>query len=120
VIHRAVFDTSSLVSAAFRKGSVSERALDVALRAFEVCVSAPGLAHLNEVLARERMARFISNEARLAFFNFIRSRFVVISVSDEDLASVLPSCRDVTDNFVPALSISRKPTQSSAATTTCS
>lgn len=100
---RAVFDTSTLVSAALRKGSVPRRALERALDMFELCVSEAGLAQLESVLARERMSRFISTEARSAFLEFVRSRFVELQVSDDDLAGVVPACRDTTDNLILAL-----------------
>lgn len=46
---RVVFDTSTLVSAALRVGSLPHRALTHVLREGEVCVSSATLAELDEV-----------------------------------------------------------------------
>jgi hypothetical protein len=55
---RVVFDTSTLVSAALRVGSVPHQALVHALHIGDVCVCASTLAELDEVLMRPKFDRY--------------------------------------------------------------
>ena len=59
-----VFDTSTLVGAASRRTGVPHRAFLHALRADRVAVSDGMMSELREVLARPRLARFVSPELR--------------------------------------------------------
>ena len=56
-IRRVVLDTSTLVSAALRIGSVPHQALMQALASCDVCASAETLAELEQVLEREKFDR---------------------------------------------------------------
>jgi len=68
-LRRVVFDTSSLVGAALRLGSVPHRALAQALSAGDLCASAATLAELEQVLLRPKFDRYqralISSDADL-------------------------------------------------------
>ncbi len=100
---RVVFDTSTLVSAALRVGSVPHRALVHALARSELCASASTLAELESVLQRDKFHRYLSAALRAEFAGIIRRRASVFEVSDADMANVLPSCRDPKDNQFLAL-----------------
>ena len=62
---RVVFDTSTLVSAALRVGSVPHLALVQAFSEGEVCVSVATLAELENVLLRPKFDRYQSAGVRL-------------------------------------------------------
>lgn len=98
-----VFDTSTLVSAALRVGSLPHRALAHALMVGELCVSATTLAELDEVLMRPKFDRYQTVDTRKAFTAFIRLHAILFEVSDVDVVSVQPPCRDPKDNQFLAL-----------------
>ena len=95
---RVVFDTSTLVSAALRVGSVPHRALVHALARRELCASASTLAELESVLQRDKFDRYLSAALRAEFAGIIRRRASFFEVTDADLANVQPPCRDPKDN----------------------
>ena len=66
IFRRLVFDTSTLVSAALRVGSLPHRAMTHALSVGELCVCASTLAELDEVLMRAKFDRYQSAEVRRA------------------------------------------------------
>jgi len=100
---RVVFDTSTLVSAAMRVGSVPHRALVYALEAGEVCASASTLAELESVLQRDKFDRYLSAALRAEFAAIVRRRASLFDVSEVDMANVQPPCRDPKDNQFLAL-----------------
>ncbi len=102
---RVLVDTSTLVSALLRPGSVPERALMKALAGFEVCVSAESLAELETTLAQSKFDRYASSEARSAFMAIIRESAQEFAVNEQDLKMVTPRCRDARDNFLLALAL---------------
>jgi len=100
---RVVFDTSTLVSAAMRVGSVPHRALVHALEVGEVCASASTLAELESVLQRDKFDRYLSAALRAEFAAIVRRRASLFDVSEVDMANVQPPCRDPKDNQFLAL-----------------
>ncbi|MGP8253213.1 MAG: putative toxin-antitoxin system toxin component, PIN family [Terracidiphilus sp.] len=102
---RAVFDTSTLVGAILRAGSVPYQALSVALNSCELCVSADTLAELENVLARRHFARYASTEARLAFVEVIRAEATAIEVNASSSLDLTPLCRDAKDDRFLALAV---------------
>jgi putative PIN family toxin of toxin-antitoxin system len=94
---RVVFDTSSLVGAILRSGSVPYQALSVAFDFCELCVSAETLAELKRVLARRHFVRYASMEARLAFIEIIRSEATLVEVVSSQPMDLTPPCRDAND-----------------------
>ena len=100
---RVVFDTSTLVSAAMRVGSVPHRALVHALETGEVCASASTLAELESVLQRDKFDRYLSAALRAEFAAIVRRRASLFDVSEVDMANVQPPCRDPKDNQFLAL-----------------
>jgi putative PIN family toxin of toxin-antitoxin system len=60
-----VIDASTLVSAAFRRGSVPARAVQSAFRCDQVAVSEATMAELLDALDRPRLARFLDPGLRV-------------------------------------------------------
>ncbi len=100
---RVLFDSSTLVSAALRADSVPDRALNLALDRCDVCASFELLTELERVLAKDRFDRYATSEARAAFVDFVRQRFLMVSLKTSDLEGILPPCRDASDNHILAL-----------------
>lgn len=103
VFARVVVDTSTLVSAALRVGSVPHQALLQALTTGEVCVSPSTLDELEKVLLRPKFDRYQSAEMRKAFADILRRRVSLFMVSEADELNVNPPCRDPKDNKFLAL-----------------
>lgn len=103
VFARVVFDTSTLVSAALRVGSVPHEALVRAFTIGEVCVSMPTLDELEQVLLRKKFDRYQPADTRKAFADILRRRASLFMVSDADESNVSPPCRDPKDNKFLAL-----------------
>jgi putative PIN family toxin of toxin-antitoxin system len=101
---RVVFDTSTLVSAALRTGSVPHQALVHALHMGDICVCASTLAELDEVLMRPKFDRYQPPQTRQAFATFMRLHATWFAVSESQISSVHPPCRDIKDNQFLALS----------------
>lgn len=100
---RVVFDTSTLVSAALRLGSIPHRALAQAFSVGEVCASVSTLSELDEVLRRPKFDRYQSAEVRQAFVDILRLHAALFMVSAVDEENVQPPCRDPKDNKFLAL-----------------
>lgn len=102
---RIVLDTSTLVSAALRIGSVPYQALVAALGAWDLCASAETLAELERVLMHRKFDRYLNRTMREEFIALIRRRAHLFAIRDEDTANVAPPCRDPKDNQFLALAI---------------
>lgn len=102
-LRRVVFDTSTLVSAALRVGSVPHRALAHALSAGELCASAATLAELEKVLRRSKFDRYQPEEARSAFAAIVQRHASIFTVSEALESNLEPPCRDPKDNKFLAL-----------------
>ena len=100
---RVVFDTSTLVSAALRVGSVPRGALAHVLSAGELCACASTLDELDEVLARHKFDRYQPVEIRKEFAALLRRHASVFVASEADARNVYPPCRDPKDNQFLAL-----------------
>lgn len=103
-LRRLVFDTSSLVGAALKLGSVPHRALAQALSTGDVCASAATLAELEKVLLRPKFDRYQLGDVRMEFVALLRRQVHLFDVSEADEADVQPLCRDPKDNKFLALS----------------
>jgi putative PIN family toxin of toxin-antitoxin system len=99
---RVILDTSTLVSAALRSGSVPEQALMKALRTCEVCASAETLDELARVLERDKFDRYLDRDSRRAFVALLRRHVRLFDVQD---VVVDPPCRDPRDNPFLALAL---------------
>ena len=102
-IRRVVLDTSTLVSAALRIGSVPHQALLKALGSCDVCASAETLAELEEVLGRDKFDRYLDRESRLSFVSVMRRHVHLYIVQKADIEAVHPPCRDPKDTQFLAL-----------------
>ena len=105
VLRRVVLDTSTLVSAALRVGSVPHQALLKALGTCEICVSNSTLEELEQVLQREKFDRYLDAETRLAFVALHRQYARLFAVAQADELNVQPACRDPKDNKFLALAL---------------
>jgi putative PIN family toxin of toxin-antitoxin system len=104
-IRRVILDTSTLVSAALRTGSVPDQVLLKALRTCEVCASPETLDELARVLDRKKFDRYLDKESRRAFVALMRRHLRLFAVRQADLAAVDPPCRDPLDNKFLALAL---------------
>ena len=102
-IRRAVFDTSTMVSAALRVGSVPSQALLHAFGCSDLCESAATLAELEMVLKRKKFNRYLDSETRAAFLTLVRRNARFFEVTQPDMEAVNPACRDPKDNKFLAL-----------------
>jgi putative PIN family toxin of toxin-antitoxin system len=103
MIQRVVLDTSSLVSAAIRIGSIPHRALLHAFATCEVCACAETLAELEHVLSRPAFDAYADRASRLEFVAVCRRYVRLYSVQTTDRIAVDPPCRDPRDNEFLAL-----------------
>src|ERR1700679_2672624 len=103
-IPRVILDTSTLVSAALRIGSVPHQALARALGSCHVCASGETLAELEQVMNREKFDRYLDPESRRAFVALVRRNVHLFAV-DGALLAVGPQCRDAKDQPFLALAL---------------
>lgn len=97
---RVVFDSSTLISAALRVGSLPHRALGAALESCTLCASEATLAEVEEVLMRPKFDRYQTRDVRLEFAAMLRQNTLLFEVDDAD---VVPGCRDQKDDKYLAL-----------------
>lgn len=102
-IQRVVFDTSTLVSAALRDGSIPHQALLKALCFCDVCASAETLAEIEVVLNRSKFDRYLNPEERQAFIANLHRRVHLFVVQNADTSEIGPYCRDSRDDQFLAL-----------------
>lgn len=103
---RVVIDTSTLVSAALRAGSVPYQALAKALSSGDVCASEETLSELERVLMRPKFDRYLPRSQRRAFVMVMRRRMRLCVVEEAHLRAVDPPCRDPLDDKFLALALS--------------
>lgn len=102
---RVILDTSTLVSAALRIGSIPHQALLEALATCDVCASAETLSELERVLGRAKFDLYLDRAARSEFVVLIRRHVHLFAVLNTDLEAVDPPCRDPRDNQFLALAL---------------
>src|SRR5574337_181268 len=100
---RVVFDTSTLVGAALKPGSVPHQALHLALARCDVCASVQTWLELERVMRRKRMDRYLPRDARVEFVALLRQGMHFFAVTPADVDSLRPRCRDATDDKFLAL-----------------
>lgn len=104
-IRRVILDTSTLVSAALRIGSVPHQALLKALASCDVCASTETLDELEQVLDRDKFDRYLDRELRRSFVALMRRHMHLFAIQDADREAVEPPCRDPKDNQFLALAL---------------
>ena len=84
---RCVFDTNVLVSALLFNLTTPARAFFSALHAGEILVSADAIAELNDVLGREKFARYVSEEERARFLQSLLREAQLVEIREKVRAS---------------------------------
>ena len=102
---RVILDTSTLVSAALRIGSIPYRTLQQALGAWDVCASMETLDELHRVLEKKKFDRYQDQSMRRDFVTMIRRNVHLFSIQPADVLAVHPSCRDPEDDKFLALAM---------------
>lgn len=102
-LRRVVLDTSTLVGAALRPGSVPHQALLHALARADVCASVQTWLELERVLQHQRFDRYLHRGVRLEFATMLRQGLQFFAVTPADEAALQPPCRDASDNKFLAL-----------------
>lgn len=97
---RFVFDTNALASAAILPASVSGRALEWAVANGQLCLSAPLIEEIIDVLHRPRIARYFVGDA-LEDFLATLARISEMVVPGESIHA----CRDPKDNKLLELAV---------------
>ena len=95
---RVVLDTSVLVSAALRVGSVPHQALLQAMASWDICASPETLDELDRVLGRQKFDLYLGHGLRREFVALVRRHAHVFAVEDAEAALVRPACRDAKDD----------------------
>lgn len=112
LIPRVIFDTSTLVGAALRTGSVPYLALARAFSSCVFCVSIESLEELAEVLRRDKFNIYRSLSLRLEFLDVLRGNAQIFSVRKEHLEATQNACRDPPkDNLFLALALAAEADQ---------
>ncbi len=99
-IRRVVFDTSTLVSAALRVGSVPHQALVKAMASCDLCASVETLAELATVMGRRKFDRYLERELRLSFVALMTRRVHLFAVP---MGAMTQASRDPKDDKFLAL-----------------
>jgi putative PIN family toxin of toxin-antitoxin system len=86
---RCVFDTNVLVSALLFDQSQPAQAFFAALHAGEVLVSADVIVELNDVLGREKFARYVNEEERARFLQSLLREARLVETKEK-----VRACRD--------------------------
>ncbi|MGA7521494.1 MAG: putative toxin-antitoxin system toxin component, PIN family [Acidobacteriaceae bacterium] len=102
---RVVLDTSALVSAALRPGSLPHQALLEAFRGWTICACAETLDELERVLDRSKFDRYLPRRLRREFVTLIRRSVQLVEVQDVHLCEAVPHCRDPLDDKFLALAL---------------
>lgn len=102
---RVVIDTSTLVSAVLRPGSVPRQAFLLAADRFDVCISLATLDELREVLHRSKFDRYSPLTERLAFLDLVAQQSLVWQVDSPSEVAANNACRDSKDVKFLALAL---------------
>jgi putative PIN family toxin of toxin-antitoxin system len=102
---RIILDTSTLVSAALRIGSIPHQVLLEALATCDLCASVETLAELEQVLDREKFDRYLDRDSRREFVALIRRHAHLFAVQNAELEGIEPPCRDLRDHPFLALAL---------------
>ena len=98
---RCVFDTNVLVSALLKSESKPRQALELAVGRGKVLLSFATLAELNEVLTRQWLRQFVSEEIVRSFLAGLTLEAALI-----DIDTKIAECRDPKDDKFLELAVS--------------
>lgn len=96
-----VFDTNTIVSALLLPDSKPRLALDRAQERGKILVSMSALLELNEVIARKKFDKYVSEEKRKEFLAALVKQAELLEVTEE-----ITDCRDPKDNKFLELALS--------------
>jgi putative PIN family toxin of toxin-antitoxin system len=88
-----VFDTNTIVSALLLPDSKPRQALDRAQDRGKILISMPALLELNEVIARKKFDKYVSEEKRKEFLAALVKQAEFLEVNEK-----ITDCRDAKDN----------------------
>lgn len=100
---RVIFDTSTLVSAALRIGSIPHQALHQALASYDLCASSETLHELERVLTSNKFDRYLDRSLRDQFVSLLQCHSHLFTITPADIQALNPSCRDSKDDPFLAL-----------------
>ncbi|MHB1670164.1 putative toxin-antitoxin system toxin component, PIN family [Thiomonas sp.] len=103
---RVVIDTSTLIGAILRPGSVPRQAFLAALRTCELCVSTATLHELREVLQRPKFDGYVPLQARLDFVVLVSRHSQLWEPDAQSEQKAAGACRDAKDAKFLALALS--------------
>ncbi len=90
---RVVLDTNVVVSALLLSDSVPRQAFDKALDHGEVIISTPVLLELAEVLARDKLNKYLTEQERMRFLVALLKESELVGITEQ-----ISDCRDPKDN----------------------
>lgn len=102
---RIVIDTSTLIGAILRPGSVPRQAFLAAVGVYDLCVSHATLNELRKVLQRPKFDRYAPLQARLDFCALVVERSRLWNVDEKSDATANGACRDAKDAKFLALAL---------------
>ena len=102
---RVVFDTSTLLSAALRYGSIPHQALLEAIGAYDLCATPETLDELERVIEKSKFDAYLDRASRSSFVVFVRHHVHLVAVDEAEILAAEPSCRDPKDNQFLALAL---------------
>ena len=96
-----VFDTNTIVSALLLPDSKPRQALDRAQDRGKILISMPALLELNEVIARKKFDKYVSEKKRKEFLATLVKQAEFLEVNEK-----ISDCRDAKDNKFLELAVS--------------
>jgi len=90
---RIVLDTNVVVSALLLSDSVPRQAFDKAIDDGEALISTPVLIDLAEVLARDKLNKYLSEQERMRFLVALLKASELVGITEQ-----IHDCRDPSDN----------------------
>ena len=90
---RVVLDTNVVVSALLLSDSVPRQAFDKALDQAEIIISTPVLLELAEVLARDKLNKYLTEQERMRFLVALLKESELVGITEQ-----ISDCRDPNDN----------------------
>lgn len=86
---RIVLDTNVVVSALLLSGSVPRLAFDKALDHSQILISTPVLLELAEVLARDKLNKYLTEQERMRFLVALLKECELVGITEQ-----IKDCRD--------------------------
>lgn len=90
---RVVLDTNVVVSALLLSDSVPRQAFDKALDPGEIIISTPVLLELAEVLSRDKLNKYLTEQERMRFLVALLKESELVRITEQ-----ISDCRDPNDN----------------------